>query len=152
MKLRIERLYKRDGYTVGKLYIDCVYFCDTLEDTDRGLHCEMTEAEIYERKIFGKTAIPTGVYKVDMNTISPRYKERPFYINNANGGRVPRLLGVKGFLGILIHVGNTATDTDGCILVGENKIKGGVVNSMTTFQRLYQILKQAKCCITIEIV
>ena len=62
MKLELKRIAKRSTYTIGRLYIDGVYFCDTLEDTDRGLTSEMSEAEIKRIKVYGQTAIPTGTY------------------------------------------------------------------------------------------
>ena len=95
MKLKLERLYLKPDYTIGKLYIDGKYFCDTLEDQVRDL--------AKERKIPGRTAIPAGVYEVIVN-ISPRFRRK-----------LPRLLDVAGFDGILIHRGNTAEDTSGCI-------------------------------------
>ena len=118
MELNLNRRYKGDGYTIGTLTIDGKYFCDTLEDTDRGLDQSMTEANIMHIKVKGKTAIPTGTYRIDMATISPRFKAR--WWARQFGGIVPRLVGVRGFTGVLIHPGNTADDTDGCILVGRN--------------------------------
>lgn len=142
MKLTLERRYKCNGYTIGKLFIDGKYFCDTLEDTDRGLTDAMPLDEIMERKLKSITAIPTGVYYITLGVSSPRLSKVDFY-KEVCRGMVPRLMGVKGFEGVLIHCGNTAKDTDGCILVGENKVKGQVINSKATFRRLYPILKKA---------
>ena len=97
----------------------------------------------------GKTAIPTGTYFVDMKTVSPKFKLRKWA--KANGGRVPRLQRVPGFDGVLIHPGNTAADTDGCILVGKNKVKGKVVESVETYLDLFTLLDMAKEDITLEI-
>ena len=137
--IRVSRDYKLPDYTIGKLYLNDVYFCDTLEDTDRGLKKTMPLEEIRKIKIRGITAIPAGEYVVDMNTVSPKYKDRAAY--QFCGGKLPRLVGVPGFDGILIHIGNTPTDTEGCILVGENKAKGQVLNSTATFTKLYGALQ-----------
>ncbi len=142
MMLTVERRFKCNGYTTGRLLVDGVRFCDTLEDADRGLTDDMTLDEIKAKKIKSVTAIPTGVYKVTLNVKSPRFGNKQFY-HNVCRGKLPRLLDVKGFEGVLIHCGNTAKDTDGCILVGENKVKGQVVNSQATFRRLYPVLRKA---------
>ena len=153
MKLELIRRYTANGYTIGSLLVDGVKFCDTLEPTDRGLHCGMTGKEIKAAKVAGKTAIPKGIYTVNMNTVSPRFKARswarPF------GGIVPRLEAVPGFLGVLIHPGNSADDTDGCILVGRNTIVGGLADSAKTYMKLMSLLIAARDrgeAVTIEIV
>ena len=132
MRLTLDRFFKGKDYTIGRLYIDGVYFCDTLEDTVRGLP--------EEEKIYSRTAIPAGTYKITLNIVSPKYSLRKSY--DWCGGRLPRLLNVPFFDGILIHAGNTAKDSAGCILVGENKEKGKVLNSMATLKRLYKVLKE----------
>lgn len=141
MELKVKRRYKGDGYTIGTLSIDGKYFCDTLENTDRGLDQSMSEADIRHIKVKGATAIPTGTYRIDMATKSPRFKAR--WWARQFGGIVPRLVCVKGFVGVLIHPGNTADDTDGCILCGENKVKGQVVNSAATYVRLVNAMLDA---------
>lgn len=123
MKLELNRLYQKDTYTIGKLYIDGQYFCDTLEDKVRDLSREY--------KIPGKTAIPAGKYEIIVN-VSPRLQRK-----------LPRLLNVPGFEGILIHRGNMAEDTAGCILVGENKAKGKVINSTDYEVKLTEMLERA---------
>lgn len=120
----LKRIARKNDYTIGKLYIDGEYFCDTIEDKDRGLDISMDIEEIKRIKVFGKTAIPTGTYKVEM-TYSPRFKKI-----------LPLIVGVKGFEGIRIHQGNTADDSSGCIIVGQNKIVGKVINSATTLKKL----------------
>lgn len=153
MELLVRRRYKGSTYTIGSLYVNGVYECDTLEDPDRGLTSEMSLEEIKSKKIYGNTAIPTGKYSVSMSVVSPRFKDRSWA--KPYSGKIPRLLDVKGYEGVLIHVGNKATDTSGCILVGENKIKGQVLNSTACFMELMTQLLKAHLKgepITIEIV
>lgn len=135
MKLFLKRIAKKKEYTIGKLYIDNVYFCDTIEDTDRGLDQSMTKQQVRSIKIPGKTAIPTGTYKIDMNIVSPKFGSKPFYKQICNG-KLPRLMEVVGYQGVLIHAGNTERDTDGCLLVGKNKKVGMVLESKETFEKL----------------
>lgn len=141
MKLLLRRIFKGPQYTIGKLYVNGVYECDTLEDTDRGLYETQSLLEIQNKKVYGETAIPTGVYKLNMNTVSPKFKDRSWAIPYK--GILPRLENVKGFEGVLIHVGNKPQDTLGCILVGENKVKGQVINSTASFNKLMKLLLQA---------
>lgn len=143
MTITVKRIAKRTLYTIGKMYIDGKYFCDTCEDTDRGLTQYMSTNEIRRKKIHGKTAIPSGTYDISMNIVSPRFSKKDFYKKNCSGGRVPRLLNVPGFDGVLIHVGNSASDTEGCILVGKNSQVGKVLNSTNTFLSLYKTLNSA---------
>lgn len=141
MEVKVRRIAKKETYTIGKMYIDGEYVCDTLEDKDRGLTSNMSVAQICGVKVHGETAIPTGRYLVDMKTVSPRFGGRAQY--QFCKGRLPRLCNTPGYQGVLIHCGNTAKDTEGCILVGENKEKGKVLNSTATFRKLYPILKAA---------
>ena len=134
MNLELKRIFKGKDYTIGRLFIDRKYFCDTLEDPVRQL-------DSIKDKIYSKTAIPTGKYKVSMSVVSPKYSIRKSY--NWCGGRLPRLLDVPFFDGVLIHSGNTPDHTAGCILVGENKIKGQVINSMNTLKNLWVKLNVA---------
>lgn len=129
MEILIKRIAKKNTYTIGKMYLNGVYFADTLEDKDRGLTQSMSLEEIKKIKIPGETAIPTGTYKVIVN-MSPKFKRL-----------LPRLLNVPGFDGILIHKGNSDKDTSGCVLLGENKVVGRVVNSTPYEKKLVQILK-----------
>lgn len=140
MKLTLNRIYRGPSYTIGKLYIDDKYFCDTLEDTDRGLTDKMTLTEILKIKKPSETAIPSGTYNITLDVVSPRFSTKAFYRQVCNG-KLPRLLNVKGFDGVLIHSGNTEKDSSGCILVGQNKVKGKVINSQETFKNLYKVLK-----------
>lgn len=148
LNIRIDRIAKKSTYTIGKLYLNGVYFCDTLEDTDRGLYQSMPLQKIKDLKIKGATAIPKGKYKVTMNVVSPRFSKRATY--QFCQGKLPRLLNVDGYEGVLIHIGNTAKDTEGCILVGQNKVVGQVINSTVTFKKLYaEMLKYQTIILTI---
>ena len=137
--MTLVRIANRPTYCIGKLYIDGVYFCDTIEDTDRGLDDSMSVKEVLGRKIKGQTAIPTGTYTVEI-TYSPKYKRM-----------MPLLLNVKGYSGIRIHSGNTSKDTEGCLLVGKNTKVGMVTDSRNTYQKLYAKMYNQKD-ITIEII
>lgn len=132
MKLTLKRIALRPTYTIGRLYIDGEYFCDTCEDTVR----------MDGKKIPGETAIPFGTYRVVI-TQSPRFKKK-----------LPELLDVPYFVGVRIHSGNTAKDSEGCILVGRNTIKGMVTQSRDTMKKLMAILEPAcsKHIVTIEII
>lgn len=143
MKLTLYRKYKLSTYTIGKLYINGQYFCDTIEDRDRGLRQDMPIEQIKKIKIKNETAIPTGTYEITLNVVSPKYEKVPWYYTNLRHGRVPRLLDVPGYEGVLIHAGNTAKDSAGCILVGENKVKGQVINSRQTLKKLYALMIDA---------
>lgn len=153
MKLKLIRKIKDSKFTIGELYINEVLECSTLEDPDRGLNSSMSETEIKSKKVYGNTAIPTGTYKIDMNTVSPKFKDRSWA--KPYGGKLPRLLNVKGYEGVLIHVGNTSADTLGCILVGDKSSNGRIINSTACFMELMTELLKAKARneeITIEIV
>lgn len=143
MDVTVKRLYFCEDYTIGKLLVDDKYFCDTIEDKDRGLKQSMSTAEIKEKKVYGKTAIPTGKYILRMDIVSEKYKDIKWYKENCDGGRIPRLESVKGFSGVLIHPGNTEKDSLGCIIVGFNKEKGKVLKSKDTFKKLWTILNNA---------
>ena len=126
MKLRLHRSVLSDRYTIGKLYVDGKYHCDTLEDTDRALEAHP------DAKIYGKTAIPRGTYDVIIS-MSNRFKRE-----------LPLLKNVPGFDGIRIHPGNTHEDTDGCVLVGVLSDSGDrVVMSRVTFDGLFKLLDRA---------
>ena len=134
MNLVVVRKFRKATYTIGRLYVDCVPFCDSLEPPDRGLSSIMSPEEIRARKVDGETAIPTGYYDLSMEFVSPKFSARSWAW--PYGGIVPRLMDVPGFDGILIHPGNTQADTMGCILPGFNHVKGRVVDSQITYLRL----------------
>ena len=142
MILSVHRRFRKPSYTVGDLYIDGKFFCNTLEDKDRGLQKTDDIAHIKAVKVPSQTAIPIGRYNVSMDVISPKYGGVAFY-RDLCGGRVPRVMDVPGFEGILIHAGNTEADTAGCLLVGSNKAKGKVLESKATFTELYKRMKAA---------
>ena len=149
MELTLKRIALRDTYTIGKLYINGVYLCDTLEDRVRDLNKDGDLNDAGEGKVYSSTAIPYGTYKVTMDVQSPKYSQRASYAWCK--GYLPRLLNVPHFEGILIHSGNDATHSAGCILVGENKVVGKVINSMETLKRLVRLLNSAEdITITIE--
>lgn len=143
MELVVNRKYKKQSYTIGELYVDGKFFSNTLEDADRGLDDSMSIAKIRELKKPSITAIPKGTYEITLDVISPKYCTNNFYKQVCNG-KVPRLLNVKGFEGILIHAGNTDKDSAGCLLVGMNLEKGKVLKSQETFRKLYEVLNEAK--------
>lgn len=149
MKLTIKLLANRPTYSISKLYIDDVYFCDVLEDTQRGLKQTDDLQVIKSKKIYGSTAIPRGTYKITMDVVSNKFKSRSWA--KPYGGKLPRLLDVPGYEGVLIHPGNTSKDTLGCILVGKNNIVGQVTNSVNTFHTLMNKLLAEKDDITITL-
>lgn len=132
MKIDVKRTECGEACTIGELYINGAKECWTLEDVVRpdGI------------KVYGETAIPAGIYAVDI-TYSPRFKRD-----------LPLLIGVKNFVGIRIHPGNTASDTEGCILVGQGRGKNCILSSRAAFDALFQKLKAAKSkgeAITLEV-
>lgn len=135
MELKLRRKFKGSAYTIGDLFIDGEFFCNTIEDPVRSLPAACPDtprgrACTCKEKVYAKTAIPTGSYKITLE-YSPKYKRK-----------MPCLHDVPHFLGILIHSGNTERDSAGCIIVGENTVKGKVLNSRATFQRLYALLEK----------
>ena len=131
MNIIVERAWKKDTYTIGKLIIDGKRICETIEDKDRGLTDNMSVDEIKKKKVYGETAIPAGTYTISMNVVSPKFKSRAWA--KKYGGIVPRILNVKGFDGVLLHPMNTAKDSYGCIGMGRNTAVGKVTNSTYWF-------------------
>ncbi len=130
MRLKLERKYFKNTYTIGNLYIDGTFFSNTLEDKNRDVN-KNGKFDNGETKVYGETCIPFGTYKIVVN-MSPKFKRE-----------LPRLLNVPSFEGVLIHRGNTAKDSAGCILVGENKVVGKVINSTPYEERLVKMMKAA---------
>lgn len=142
MKLKVERKWKKETYTIGILYVDGVRFCETCEDKDRGLLQDNPISYIRSIKVPGETAIPKGEYLLRLDIVSPKYSQVAWY-KSLCGGRMPRIMAVPGFEGVLIHPGNNALDSNGCILVGRNTVKGGLTQSRDTFKALYVKLQAA---------
>lgn len=138
-EVRLERAWRLETYTVGKVFVDGQRFCESMEDKDRGLTQDMSEEEIKRVKVYGETAIPTGVYTVKM-TYSQKYKRK-----------MPEVLNVPGYSGIRIHSGNTAKDSLGCILLGRNTKVGMVTESRKTCKEFERLLEAAggECKLTI---
>ena len=142
MELRLERLWPKKEYTVGRLYVDGELFCNTLEDKVADVNRNGC-FDGHEKKVPGKTAIPYGTYKVFYGW-SPRF-----------GRNLPRLLNVTAFDGILIHPGNTAEDSAGCILVGLNTAVGRLTQSRYYSDELNKLVDAAQRRgepVTIEII
>ena len=139
--VNLKRAYLGERYTIGHLSIEEAGFrCDTIEDTVRDKN-RNGKFDNGEKKIKHVTAIPFGTYEITMRVISPKYSKKNAFAFTE--GRMPRLLNVPEFEGILIHTGNTEQDSSGCIVVGENKDVGKVINSMPVFKRLWRILNDA---------
>lgn len=144
MKLTLKRKFLGDKYTIGDLFIDGKFFCNTIEDKVRELPvaCPYTpkgQSCKCKGKIFAETAIPAGTYKVTMEH-SPRFKRK-----------LPLLHNVPHFIGILIHSGNDESASAGCLIVGSNTVKGKVTQSRVTSDKLNAILSK-ETQITIEII
>ena len=122
MLIEVKRLEFKDTHTVGKMYVDGVYECYTLEDAVRN-----------GTKVIGKTAIPIGTYKLIIDA-STRFKQD-----------MPHILDVPDFTGVRIHAGNTSADTDGCILLGSTWAgKDFIGNSKIAYKKFFDKLKQNK--------
>ena len=153
MRLLVDRSWKKETYTISRLFIDGKRFYEVLEDRDRGLKQTDPVSKILTKKVFAETAIPSGIYTVRMDVVSPKYAAVKWY-RDLCGGRMPRLEKVPGFDGILIHPGNTALDSSGCLLCGRNTKVGQLTVSRETFKELYKKLLAAHNkgeTITIEI-
>jgi hypothetical protein len=144
MEVTVARNERTETETFGRMFVDGTYVCDTLEDKDRGLKKIMTLGTLLKLKVKGQTAIPVGRYEVVTNVQSPKLKDKPAYqfIN----GMVPRITDVPAYDGVLIHIGNTEKDTEGCILVGTKSDAAvlDIVNSTEAFHKLIAILQQRK--------
>lgn len=142
MELKLKRWKRTEKRTIGKLYVNGVYQCDTLEDKDRGLKQTDSAAKIKGVKVYSQTAVPTGRYAVTLKVYSPKFGAKPYY-KEFCGGRVPRLLNVPGFEGILIHRGYNENSTAGCLLVGKITVGDVLSDSQKCFEELYKKLKEA---------
>jgi hypothetical protein len=145
MELLLERKWLKDKYTIGNLYVDGVFFCNVLEDKVVDLNKNST-FDCGEFKIKGHTAIPYGIYEITLDVVSPKFSKYQFY-KDICGGRLPRLLDVPAFEGILIHCADGPEGhklVEGCLGVGFNTIKGGLTKGKETFKKLYNLLNNAK--------
>jgi len=124
MKLTLQRYLFAEDYTMGLLFIDGIYFCDTVEDKFRG-------NDLKGKKVYGETCIPYGVYTVKI-TYSPKYKKI-----------MPQIMDVPYFTGVRIHAGNTAKDSSGCVIVGIKSENGKVLLSRKTYNALMKRLETA---------
>ena len=137
MEIRGDRAWKKKGYTISRVFIDGKRWGDgkqwgnILEDEDRGLTSDMSVDKILSIKVKAKTAIPAGRYKVTIS-YSPRFKKD-----------MPILNAVPGYTGVRIHSGNTAADTEGCILCGCNDKVGYISNSRYWTGLLTDLIKTA---------
>ena len=131
MLITIDRAWKRESYTMSRLFVDGEKFCNALEDTDRGLYQGLCREYVLAKKVKGATAIPRGTYNV-IYTYSPRFKRK-----------LPLIENVTGYEGVRIHPGNTAKDTEGCILVGQNLKVGMVLNSREWTEKLITKMQTA---------
>lgn len=145
MEIRVDRAWKRGTYIISRFFIDGKRICEALEDRDRGLRQDMDLKVIKQIKVQNETAIPSGRYRITMDVASPKFSKYPFYMEVCDG-KLPRLLNVPGFEGILIHVADGPRAEDllsGCIGVGENKVVGQLTNGKKTFEKVYKLLKAA---------
>ena len=126
MKITLERRYKKKNYTIGLLYVDGTFLCNTIEDPDRGITNEMSEHEILSKKIYGETAIPTGTYEIKM-TYSPKFHNKTWA--KLTSGKVPQIMNVPCWSGVRIHPANEASELLGCIAPGKNSKVGAVTSS-----------------------
>lgn len=136
MKLKLIRQFGTEGFTEGKLYIDDVFECYTVEDEDRHL-------EAGGIKIPAVTAIPKGSYEVVLS-MSPRFKKI-----------LPEVLNVPGFTGVRIHSGNSSKDSEGCILVGSSNDRNDddwVGGSKVALAQLITKLSQVKGVVVLDVV
>lgn len=143
MKLTIKRTITRNNYTLGELYIDGQFFCSTLEDKDRGLTQSMSVEQIKSIKVPGETAIPKGTYKVTLDVVSPKFSKYPFYMEVCEG-KLPRLIDVKGYEGVLIHVANGIKRDallQGCIGIGNLSSEEYLINGKQVFTEFYNRIK-----------
>ena len=144
MDLLLERKYCKEKYTIGRLFVNGVFFCNTLEDTVRDIN-KNGKFDNGEYKIYGETAIPYGEYTITLDVVSPKFSKYDFYKKVCNG-KLPRLLNVPSFEGVLIHCAEGPKGADllqGCIGIGLNKIKGGLTDCKEYFTKLYTLLDKS---------
>lgn len=141
MEIKTDRKYKKETYTVSNMFVDGVWFCNVIEDRDRGLRSDQPISYIRKVKVPSETAIPSGRYRVILSVQSAKFSKKSKYMWCK--GFLPRVMGVPGFDGILIHAGTSAADSAGCLIVGMNTEKGKVTSSMVTLKKLYEKMQAA---------
>lgn len=129
LQVLLTRNWRKEEYTIGRIYVNGKQLCNSCEDTDRHLYQGQPLSEILKIKVKGKTAIPTGTYRLRI-VESPKFKRE-----------LIEIVDVPGFLNIRIHAGNDINDTDGCVLPGENKAPGKVLNSRKYEDQLTAMVK-----------
>lgn len=144
MELVLERKYKKEEYTIGVLTHNGVVLCSTIEDRDYGFTKESDVKEIQKCKIDHPqaVAIPTGRYEVSTRYYRGMATRYPFYRRTSCKGNIPCLIGVPGYTGILIHCGNTAKDSAGCIIVGYNTKVGELTDSKKAFIQVCDLIME----------
>lgn len=142
MKVLVKRIAKKKLYTIGRVYIDDNYVCDSIEDVDRGITQNTPLSKIRMIKVVHQTAIPTGTYDLTLSVKSARFGQKEYYKKQCNG-YLPRILNVPGFDGILMHRGTDQDSSSGCIILGYNTIVGKVTNSQKAYEAVYAKLKEA---------
>ena len=130
IQIKVVRDTFTENCTLGKMFINGKYFCETLEDKDRGLNQSLQLADNQRMKVKGQTAIPYGKYKGIVN-VSPSKKRA-----------LPRLLNVPAFDGILIHKGNTNGDSLGCILIGRKRSIESIIQSTVMEVELLKLMPE----------
>lgn len=146
MKIVVNRRYKKEGYTIGDMLIDGVWVCNTLEDKDYGFDQKNTPISLIRKtkeQHPKAVAIPRGTYKVSVEFYRNFSVTHPWYNTTSCKGKIPCLVDVPGYTGILIHCGSNAGHTSGCILVGYNTIKGGLTNSKNAFVKVCDAIMEA---------
>ena len=131
MELELTRKTRSDSSTIGELSVNGQFECFILEDKERGLRSDMALSELMSKKVPGQMAVPEGRYEVVI-TSSDRFQRM-----------LPLLMDVPAYAGIRIHPGNTAADTEGCLLLGTTKGTDMVSNSRAAFTALFDKLKAA---------
>lgn len=131
MILVVKRFLLDNEFTIGNLYIDKKFYCNTLEDRDRDLNSLMSVDDILKKKVYSKTAIPIGDYHLTID-YSNKYKKN-----------LPHILNVKGYDGIRLHSLNYASESLGCIGLGDYNGENAIINSRATMKVVQPIIQNA---------
>lgn len=131
LQVLLTRNWRKDTYTIGRIYVNGNFFCNSLEDKDRGLIQGMPLETLKKMKIQDQTAIPVGTYRLRV-TMSPKFKRE-----------LIEVVDVPAFTGIRFHRGVNENHTSGCVLTGLNKIKGGLVDGAKYEEEITKMVKAA---------